>query len=305
MRKLSVIIPVYNEAPNLPKLMHRLTDIADTIPNVAVEYLFVDDHSHDDSFRILQELAAHDSRVRVMRLDRNCGSHTAIFAGLVHSSGEIVCTLPADMQTPPEILPDMLAKFDEGYRTVWAYRRTRNGSNGSLFFSQLYNRLMERLILPDRWNKGADVFLLDRRVIQEIKQNWQTDGNLFVLLAWLDIKPVTIGYNQAARHAGKSKWSAGAKIKLLLDTVFSFSLLPFRLLLLLGILLTLGGFGYLAAALGLDSSLSHLPAAIVLLVCGIQLLALSVVVEYLWRIARRRRGSLSYHVETKIGFPEK
>jgi len=304
MRTLSIIIPVYNEAPNIPELMRRLPDAIGPLPDTTCEFLFVDDHSLDDTFSLLQQYAADDRRIRLLRLDRNCGSHTAIYAGLLHAAGDVVCVLPADLQTPPEIIPEMLAKFDEGYKTVWAYRRSRNGTNGSLFFPQLYYRLMERVILPDRWNKGADVFLVDRQVVRAIRQHWQADSNLFALIAWLNMQPAAIGYDQAARHAGKSKWSAGAKIKLLMDTVFSFSLLPLRLLLLLGLCLVIGGIVYLSALPTMNEGLGHLPAAIFMLCSGSLLIMAGIVGEYAWRVVRRRGNNPPFCLEAKTGFPE-
>lgn len=305
MRTLSIIIPLYNEAPNLAELMRRLPDAVDALPDTACEFVFVDDHSLDDTFVLLQKFAADDPRIRLLRLARNCGSHTAIFAGLMHATGDVVCVLPADLQTPPEIITDMLAKFDEGYKTVWAYRRSRNGTNGHLFFPQLYYRLMEKVILPGRWNKGADVFLVDRQVVRAIRQHWQADSNLFALIAWLNMQPAAIGYDQAARHAGKSKWSSGAKIKLLFDTIFSFSLLPLRFLLLLGLVLITGGIVYLSALPTMNEGLGHLPAAILLLCSGSLLIMAGIVGEYLWRVARRRANELPFCLEAKIGFPEK
>jgi len=304
MRNLSIVIPVYNEALTLAALLHRLNAMAETLPDVSVEYVFVDDHSQDDSFFILQQFAEQDDRIRIIRLSKNRGSHMAIFTGMMNCRGDVVCTIPADLQTPPELVPDMLAKLKEGYRTVWAYRRTRNGDRRTLFFSRLYDRLMDRFILPGRWNKGADVFLIERSIIPDIRRQLRPKGNLFALLAWLNIKPVEIGYDQEARYAGESKWSFWAKCKLLLDTLFTFSPIVLRILMALGLLLTLGGFVFLNAIPNIADHWAHLTAAIILLVCGVQFVVLSIAVEYIWRITNRPNDLSADYIEKKIGFPE-
>jgi len=298
-----VIVPVFNEEDSLREFHGRLAELAGSMPQVDMELLFIDDHSTDSTPGILSDLAKNDSRIRIIRLSRNCGSHSAIYTGLIHCTGDAACTIPADLQAPPQLIFEMVSKLNEGFLTVWAYRKTRNGGAVNLYFSNLYNDIMARYVLPGRWNQGADVFLVDRSVIDQLRLHWRRNSNLFALLAWLNMKPAQIGYDQQARRAGQSKWTTPAKIKLLLDTLFSLSVLPLRAVMFLGVLVTLFGIGVLFMKDPESGGNLSLPAVFILI--GSLLLSSGIFGEYIWRSRDKTRNDFSCSIERKTGFPDR
>lgn len=295
---ISIVVPVYYNAASLPALHQRLTALAAAEPAYAFEFIFVDDGSGDHSYRLLTEIAAADPRVRLIKLTRNFGSNTAILAGLSHARGHAHAFIAADLQDPPETLPDLLRAWENGAKVVLAVRRDRLGDPWSTrLFAGLFNRLFERLVFPGLSPQGVGFFLIDRQVTRVLVQAEERNPHLVGLLLWTGFPHVQVPYDRRERPHGESRWTFRKKLKFFIDAFAAFSYLPLRLASALGFLLAfLGGlYALLVIALRLFGAIP-IPGwtalmVVVLILSGVQLLILGILGEYLWRTldASRRR----------------
>lgn len=297
MDSISVVVPVYYNERSLALLYRRLASVASNVEQSGFEFLFVDDGSKDDSFNVLKGLAANDPRVKVLRLVRNFGSNAAIVAGLSYARGDCTAVISADLQDPPELIRDMVAKWREGARVVLAARAERHDPFVSRVSSTVFNRLFKRLVLPNFPDRGFDFFLADREVICTLVKTAGTNTYVMGLLLWLGYPSVTLSYARGERQFGKSRWTLGKKIKYFLDAFVGFSYLPLRLASITGIALAILGFLY-AAFVVIAKIVAGFPVegwtslmVVLLLVSGTQLVMLGILGEYVWRNldeARRR-----------------
>ena len=300
---LSVVTPAYNEAQNLPLLYERLCQVIAGL-GLEWEWVVVDDHSADDTFAVLSDLARCDRRLRALRLARNFGSHTAIACGLHHALGDCAVIMAADLQDPPETLPLLLAQWRQGAQVVWAMRARREGEKVSAIgFARLYYLLMRHIVgIKEMPATGADFFLIDRRVVEAFRQFSESNASLFALITWMGFRQATLTYDKQARLRGRSGWSLEKKLKLVLDSVMSFSYLPIRLMSCLGFAVALLGFFY--AGLVIINALAGRPTqgwaslmVVVLVVGGIQMLMMGILGEYLWRALDESRRRPRYLIE--------
>jgi len=303
--KLSFIIPSYNEAENLPEVHRRVSDVVLGMAGVEAEIIFVDDGSSDRTAEVLAGLKSRDSRVEVVRFARNFGSHAAIAAGLKHCRGEAAIVQAADLQDPPETVPRMLEAWRGGAHTVWAVRSARRGEPllnraGAAVYYALMSRLI-RLKLPPR---GADFFLVDRRVINAVNACTESNTSIILYIAWLGFRQASIEYVKERRRAGASKWSFLRRVKLFTDSVISFSYAPLRLMSAAGAALTLSGIA--AGAVWLASRFTGAAAGgfpglacVILFVGGLQILSLGLLGEYLWRAFDETRARPRYVIQEK------
>jgi dolichol-phosphate mannosyltransferase len=307
MARVTVIIPSYDEEPNLATLHERLSATAAKVRGYDFEFLFVDDGSKDKTPAILAALHARDSRVKALRFSRNFGSHAACLAGLMEAQGEVMVILAADLQDPPELIPQMLAKIETGSDIVLAVRDQREDSWLTIKMANLYHRLMRRYAIPAWPPHGADVVML-RRPVRDVLVRWhQKNTSIFAQMLWAGYRLGTVFYSKQRRHAGRSKWSLGKKIKLFVDSFVSFSFTPIRLISYCG--MTLGAFGFAYALFIVINRLFYgrpIPGwssimVVLLLVSGVQLLMLGVIGEYLWRVADEVRGSPPFVIESRLG----
>ncbi|HXB73622.1 MAG TPA: glycosyltransferase family 2 protein [Candidatus Acidoferrales bacterium] len=300
---LSVVTPAFNEASNLPLLYRRIGEVLNPT-GVSWEWLIVDDHSHDATFEVVRSIAAADPRVRGIRLARNSGSHVALSCGLSQCRGRCAAFLAADMQDPPETMIALLEKWRAGSQVVWAVRAQREGEKAStLLFARFYYWIMRRVVgLQDMPAKGADFFLLDRRVMDAFRQFPESNLSMVALITWMGFRQDRIEYVKQARLHGASGWSFEKRLKLVIDSVTSFTYLPIRLMSYSGFLIALCGFLY-AAFLILHAFAGH-PAegwtslmVVVLVIGGFQMLLLGVLGEYIWRALDEARRRPRYLVE--------
>ena len=209
---ISLIIPVYNEAENLKPLYIRLVSVIEKIDKESFEFIFIDDCSTDGTSLILQEIAQRDERVEIIRFSKNYGSHAAVSAGLQFCRGDAAVMIAADLQDPPEIIPDLISKWENGFRIVWGVRKNREGEKFiPRAFSRLFYFLMNHLTDIRQAPTGADVFLIDRTVIEAFKQSAEKNISVYMLIAWLGFSQTSIEYIKEERHSGKSKWSFSKK----------------------------------------------------------------------------------------------
>jgi polyisoprenyl-phosphate glycosyltransferase len=307
--KLSLIIPVLNEEENIPHLVAAVDAAFAQSADVELEMLFVDDGSKDATYAVLSELAARDPRVKALRFARNFGSHAALLAGFTHCTGDAGAYLAADLQDPPEMMLTMLAKWREGAFVVWGTREQRDDPLSARLFSRLYSSLMRRIALRDMPSTGLDLCLVDRRVMEAVVAMREKNTSIFGLILWTGFPQVFVPYHRQSRKRGKSRWTLGKKLKLVVDSFVSFSFTPIRLVTYMGVGLSMLGFAYGAfiavrALMGL-TPVGGWATLVTLLVTlsGVQLLMLGIVAEYLWRTFDEARGRPPYVLRDALGLP--
>ena len=241
---LSAVIPVFNEEPNLVELNRRMTATLDSIGK-PWELVYVDDGSTDGSLDRLAGFAASDARVRVVEFNRNYGQHAAVFAGLAESRGAIVVTLDADLQNPPEEIPKLVAKMEEGYDVVGSARKNRRDP----FFRRIASRLVNRMIRSRTRGSGGvtDIGCMlraySRNVVEQIGQCRELSSFIPVLAMLYAKKTAEIDVDHAERARGASKYGLWQLLKLQLDLMTGFSFAPLRFLTAFGALVALAAFG--------------------------------------------------------------
>lgn len=303
---LSVVVAAYHEAENLPVLYERLVAVLQAHA-LNWEWVIVDDHSADSTFQVIAKLAKEDERIRGYRLSRNSGSHIAIVCGLEHARGDVAIVIAADLQDPPEEIPNLLRAWEKGAQVVWAVRERREGETATTVgLANSYYWLMRRVVgIKEMPATGADFMLLDRVIIDALAQTHERNASILALITWLGFRQTQITYVRRARLHGKSGWNLGKRIKLALDSIISFTYLPIRVMSGLGFIVALLGFGY--AAIVIINALAGKPTegwsslmVVVLILGGIQMLMMGVLGEYLWRTFDEARQHPRYWIEAIV-----
>ena len=301
---ISILTPAFNESTNLDALHARLTQVMAQLGE-DWEWVIVDDHSRDDTFAVIQRLAAVDSRVRGIRLARNRGSHVAITCGLHHVRGDAAVMMASDLQDPPETLSALLQKWRAGAQVVWATRRAQPGDQAHAGFAALYYWVMRHIVgMKEIPARGADFFLVDRVAIDAFRRCDEQHVSVFALITWLGFRQDYIEYDKQPRAAGSSGWTIARKIKLVVDSITAFSDAPIKVCWLAGAALTLIGLASVIVGLVVFESLQ---AAVVVLLgaiagaCGLVLSAIAMVGEYVWRSLDQSRRRPLYVIEAVAG----
>jgi len=301
---ISVITPAFNEADNLPALYDRLLETMRVV-GVEWEWVIVDDHSRDRTFAVIEDLARRDPRVRGIRLARNSGSHVAITCALHHAAGEAAIMLAADLQDPPETINAMLDQWRRGANVVWAARRTQPGDRSHAGFAAFYYWIMRNVVgMKDMPARGADFFLVDRSVMSAFRDFPERNVSVLALITWIGFRQETIEYDKQPRMAGRSGWTLARKIKLVIDSIVSFSDLPVRLCWYFGAGLVALAFIVFVVSLVLLPSLGAgllLVLSVVIGLGGLQLLALGAIGEYVWRALDEARRRPAFVIESTAG----
>jgi polyisoprenyl-phosphate glycosyltransferase len=307
----SVIIPVFNERDNVREMHQALAAVAEAEWSLDWEFLFVEDGSTDETFTILADINRDDPRVKVVRLSRNYGSHTAAAAGLQFASGHAAVIMAGDMQDHPREIPRFLAKWREGFHVVWGVRATRQDSRIDRLLADAFSALIRHIALPAYPREGTGSFcLVDRKVIDALNEFPEHNRMTFGLILLAGFRQSHIEYDRLGRHAGISKWSIRHKIKHTLDTVVSFSSLPIRLTSVAGFAIATLSFIY-AVYVAFDTLINGRAVegwtsiiVLVLLLGGLQLLVLGMLGEYLWRVCDEVRRRPLFLVQEVTGtFP--
>jgi dolichol-phosphate mannosyltransferase len=307
----SVIVPVYNERENVAAMHAALSAAAVTERSLDWEFLFVDDGSTDNTFALLSDINRTDPRVKIVRLSRNYGSHTAAAAGLQYASGDAAIVMAGDMQDHPREIPRFISRWREGFHVVWGVRATRQDSWVNRILADAFAHLIRRVALPNYPAKGTGSFcLIDRKVIDGINAFPERNRMTFGLILTAGFRQTQIEYDRLERHAGVSKWSVRLKFKHVIDTIVSFSSIPIRLTSVVGILIAAISLLY-AGYLALDTMLygraiEGWTTTIVLILGlgGLQLFVLGMLGEYLWRACDEVRQRPLYLVQELTGeFP--
>ncbi|RTZ45572.1 glycosyltransferase [Candidimonas sp. SYP-B2681] len=283
---LSVVVPVYNERPVLPLLLERLQRVLSSL-DINYELVMVDDGSRDGSGEYLVHLALASSTIKTIRLSRNFGKEAALTAGIVEASGDAIIIIDADLQDPPELIPDMLQAWRDGAEVVCMKRRTRAGETTAKRISaHLFYRLLNRISAVDIPEDTGDFRLMSRQAVDAM--NLLTERNRYMkgLFAWIGLPTTIIEYDRAPRAAGSSKWNYFGLSKLAFEGITSFSVAPLRLTMVAGVLTALAGilFGLwiVAKTLMLGEPVQGYPSIIALMTIlgGVQLISIGLVGEY-------------------------
>lgn len=301
---LSIVTPAYHEEDNLPVLYQRLSKVLE-LENIDWEWIIVDDHSTDNTYTVIEQLALQDHRIKGIRLAKNSGAHIALTCGLHASHGQCVIALAGDLQDPPETIPELLEKWRQGAQVIWAVREAREGESPiKKLLARFYYLIMRKVVgMSDLPAEGADFFLLDRTVVNAFRQFNEKNVSIFALITWMGFKQCSIYYTKHARLHGRSGWTFKKKLKLLVDSITAFSYFPIRFMSYFGILIALAGFIY--ASIVIYNAISGTPPTgwaslivIALVIGGFQISMMGVLGEYLWRSLDESRGRPAYFVES-------
>ncbi|MCI0345138.1 MAG: glycosyltransferase family 2 protein [Chloroflexi bacterium] len=305
---MSIVVPVYRNAPNVDALVDALVDLDHDLGGI--EAVFVVDGSPDDSYRLLRDrLAASGLDAQLILLARNFGAFPAIHAGLAAGRGETFAVMAADLQEPPELLRSFHRLLSTGACDVVVGRRTGRDDPwtgrllGSAFWS-LYRRFVQREVPPG----GVDVFALNRRVRDQIVELRESNSSLVGLLFWVGFRRAEVPYRRSVRATGKSAWTLGRRIAYLMDSVFSFSDLPIKLLFRIGVLGLVFSLGF-GALVVIGRLFGAIPvpgyAATVLVVAffgALNCFGLGIIGGYVWRAFENTKGRPNYIVANHVTF---
>ena len=294
--KLSVVLPVRDEAPVIPELVRRLTAVLEELDG-DWEVVLVDDGSKDSSWDLLRAAADGDGRIRAIRFSRNFGHQIALSAGLHMASGDAVITMDSDLQHPPEVIPALLARADEGYDVVYAVRSsTDSGSWFKRASARLFYWLLNRVSSLELPQAGGDFRYMSRRVVNALLAMPERHRFLRGMTRWVGFEQATIDYHRPPRVGGKSKYTLRKMFSLGWDAVVSFSSLPLRVASLLGFVFSFFGLLYLtyvvATRVFTDNAVAGWTSVVatVLVLGGVQLLCIGIIGQYLGRMYEEMKG---------------
>ena len=308
-RSLAVVIPVWNEEQTLPELLRRLTAACDSVAELDWQAIFVDDGSQDQTLSLLLAQRTHDPRIKVVRLSRNFGHQPAITAGLAHAEADAVVIMDADLQDPPELIPELVDAWDSGAEVVLAQRRTRRDRGvrglGFRFFHRTFSWISD-FPMP----RETGVFgLIGGRALEEFHRF--TERNRFFpgLRSWIGFEQRVVLYDRDARAAGEPKQTLGRLVRYAMDGVLSFSYKPLRLMSLTGATLSLLAIVVACILLGkggpaMDASSTGFGvlAAMVAFMGGVQLMGMGLIGAYLGRVHDEVKNRPLFIVRESIGF---
>lgn len=304
---LSIVIPIYNEADGLDVLFGRLTPVLDGITR-DWEVICVNDGSRDDTLSRLKTLHEKEPRIKLVSLSRNFGKEAALTAGLFHAAGQAVIPMDADLQDPPELIAEMLAKWKEGYKVVLATRRTRHGEGwfkrGSAW---AFYKLMGSVMAINLPANTGDFRLMDRQVVQVMRLLPERTRFMKGLFAWVGFTTAQIYYDRPQRAVGAPVQSIGKLWGLAKDGIFSFTTLPLRFTTYLGTAISIVAFAYAAWLIlrtilfGVDVPGYASIMAAVLFMGGVQLICLGILGEYVGRIYRESKQRPLFIIEETLG----
>ncbi|UCE00134.1 MAG: glycosyltransferase family 2 protein [Chloroflexota bacterium] len=299
----SIIAPIYNESGNIPELYRRLREVLDSTGE-SWEIIMVDDGSTDDSVDLIRRLAGQDSRVKPVIFARNFGHQIGVTAGLDYSAGDAVVIIDSDLQDPPEVILDLIAKWKEGYQVVFAVRAEREGESWfKLFTASLFYRMISRITDVDIPLDAGDFRLLDRQVVDVLNQMREKHRFLRGMSSWVGFRQVGVPYNRAARQIGETKYPFRKMFRLAINAVTSFSYFPLQVATYIGFIAA--GLSILAIpvviAIRLWGTATPLVGQATTLIAvlflgGVQLISLGILGEYIGRLYDEAKGRPLYIV---------
>jgi glycosyltransferase involved in cell wall biosynthesis len=305
---LSIVVPMHNEQANLDHLFQRLADVLDRL-NLSYEIICIDDGSRDRTLPLLVKYHFTDSRIKVISFSRNFGKEIALTAGIDYASGDAVIPIDADLQDPPELIEALIGKWREGFDVVYATRRSRLGES---WMKRLtaggFYRVIDKIGSVTIPRDTGDFRLLDRRVVDVLKQLPERTRFMKGLFSWVGFRQTSILFDRAQRFQGRSSWNYWRLWNFAVDGITSFSLIPLKVWGYVGIVLSLLAFVYATfliirtLMLGVDVPGYASLMVAVLFLGGVQLITLGILGEYLGRVYEEVKGRPLYLVRDRYGF---
>lgn len=307
--ELSVVVPLYNEEMVIDVMYTRLTQVLEGA-KLDYEIVLVNDGSADRTLSMAKDICRHDNRVKLISFSRNFGHQIAITAGMDRASGQAVVLIDADLQDPPEVILEMLAKWKEGFQVVYGVRKKREGESFfKLFTAKMFYRLLRRLTSISIPVDTGDFRLMDRRVIEQLKKMRERDRFVRGMVSWVGFRQTQVEYVREKRYAGETKYPFTKMLKFATDGILSFSQVPLKLssafgMLSAGLSFIFMIYGFLMRVFFPDQVVpgwSSLFVAI-LFIGGIQLMCIGILGEYLGRIHEEIKGRPIYISEEEVNF---
>ena len=304
MKKISILIPAYNEQDVLEHLYQRLGKLANDNKAYEFEFLFINDGSRDKTLDIIQHYAKTDRRIAYVNLSRNFGKEIAMIAGLDHVTGDATVIIDADLQDPPELIPKMIKYWEAGYDDVYAKRNSRDGETWfKKASSQWFYKILQKTThIPIQKDTG-DFRLLDRRCVEALRQIRESQRYTKGMFSWIGFNKKEITYDRDPRIAGESKWNYIKLFNFAIDGITSFTTAPLRMSSLIGFLVSFIAFIFIVVIV-IKTTIYGDPVAgypslmaVVLFLGGIQLLSLGIIGEYIGRIFNETKQRPLYFVE--------
>jgi len=307
MSKLSIVVPVYWNSDTLmllyedmkEKILHKLE---------SYEIVFVDDGSGDNSWEIMNQIRDMDENVKLVKLSRNFGEHAAILAGLSQCTGDCAVTKQADLQEDSELILEMYEKWKEGNKVVLAVRADRDEGAIQKFFANTYYWLMQKLVIKDMPKGGFDCYLLDRQVIKVLLMLDEKNSALTLQVLWVGFKSDKVYFHRKAREIGESRWTLSKKVKLVIDSMMSFSYFPVRFMSGMGVFSAGAGVIWaivimIQKLMGMEDVAGWSSMMVVMLFFfGMIMLMLGILGEYIWRALDASRNRPPFLVDETRGF---
>lgn len=312
MKKLvSIVIPAYNEEESLKLCFDRITNLINIIDTYDFEILIIDDGSKDNTINIIKNQREKDTRYNYVTFSRNFGKEIAMIAGMDYSKGDAVIFIDADLQDPPELIPELIKYWEEGYDDVYARRKSRKGETWlKKWTSKMYYKVLQNLTRVDIQKDTGDFRLLDRRCINALRKMRETSRNSKSMFSWIGYKKKEILYDRDPRIAGITKWNYKKLIDLAIDGITSFTTSPLRVSTYLAIptfLMLIIYFIYvIIKSISIHEPIQAFQAIILLILffSGIQIMLFGIVGEYLGRIFNESKSRPLYFVDTYNGEKE-
>ena len=303
MKKITIIIPAYNEEESLPMLIDRIKKIMDSMNKYDFEILFVNDGSKDKTLSIIKKIRENDKRISYVDFSRNFGKEIAMIAGLDYATGDCVIFMDADLQDPPELIPELVKYWEQGYDDVYAKRRSRKGETWlKKFTSKMYYKVLQKTTRIEIQKDTGDFRLLDRRCVNALKKLRESERNTKSMFSWIGYKKKEVLYDRDPRIAGTTKWNYIKLIDLAIDGITSFTTSPLRLSTYIAIPTFLVLFVYfiyvIVKCFVIKQAIQAFQAIILLILffSGVQILLFGIIGEYLGRIFNETKNRPLYLV---------
>lgn len=308
MKLITILIPAYNEEEVLHQLYHRLNEVVNGIENYRFEMLFVNDGSKDQTLTIVKQLREQDSRVSYIDLSRNFGKETAMLAGFDYAQGDALIIIDADLQDPPELIPQMIELWEQGYDDVFAKRKSRTGETWfKKWTSKTFYRILQKVSRINIEEDTGDFRLLDKRCVIALRKMRETQRYTKGMFSWIGFDKKEIMFDRDPRAAGNTKWNYSKLMDLAIEGITSFTTFPLRLSSFFGFIVSFLAFLYIIFIIfktiffgevitGYPSTMS-----VILFLGGIQMLSLGVIGEYLGRIFNETKNRPLYFISDYNG----
>ena len=311
MKKISIIVPAYNEEESIPYLEKRLVTLMDNMKNYEFEVLFVNDGSKDKTLELIKELRKKDERFCYVNFSRNFGKEIAMIAGLDYATGDAVILIDADLQDPPELIPELVKYWEQGYDDVYAKRKSRKGETFlKKFTSKMYYKVLQSLTNVEIQKDTGDFRLLDRRCVNALKKLRESQRCSKSIFSWIGYNKKEVLYDRDPRIAGKTKWNYKKLVDLAIDGITSFTTSPLRISTYLAIPTFLALVIYfiyvIIKCIRLRVAIQAFQAIILLVLffSGIQIMLFGIIGEYLGRIFNETKNRPLYFVDEYNGVKE-